>query len=333
MVENGKAGKWLMESKCLEEEDMIISDMDKCEFDEIIEDASKITGDEDDSKTSFFEESAESIDIFKMYLKDIGKYPLLTLEEELETAKRKENGDKEAEEKLIQSNLRLVISVAKRYQGIGVPISDLVQEGNIGLLRAVERYDYRKGYKFSTYAVWWIRQAISRSIFNDGKNVRIPVHMHEKINKVMKQIRSLSSELGRSPTIDEISQKCGISKKEIEDVYMISQGEKSLDLPVGEDEDSVLGDFLESDTFQSPENKAEYNALKESIGEAISELTERERNVIIFRYGLYGEKPHTLEEIAVQYGVTRERIRQIENKSLRKLRHPKRADKLKAFLE
>ncbi len=272
-------------------------------------------------------------DPVRMYLREIGKIPLLTPEEEVELAKRVEAGDEEAKKKLIEANLRLVVSIAKKYIGRGMLFLDLIQEGNLGLIRAVEKFDYRKGYKFSTYATWWIRQAITRAIADQARTIRIPVHMVETINKIIRVSRQLAQKLGREPTPEDVAKEIGIPVEKIEEIRRISQEPISLETPIGEEEDSQLGDFIEDKEIPSPEESAANKLLKERLEELLNELTEREREVLKLRFGLEDGKPHTLEEVGKRFGVTRERIRQIEAKALRKLRHPMRSKKLRDFLE
>lgn len=272
-------------------------------------------------------------DPVRMYLKEIGKVPLLTAEEEVELAKRIEQGDEEAKKKLIEANLRLVVSIAKKYVGRGMLFLDLIQEGNLGLIKAVEKFDYRKGYKFSTYATWWIRQAITRAIADQARTIRIPVHMVETINKLIRVSRQLLQELGREPTPEEIAKEMGISEEKVREILKIAQEPVSLETPIGEEEDSHLGDFIEDQDALAPAEAASYNLLREQLEGVLDTLTEREQNVLKLRFGLEDGRPRTLEEVGQVFGVTRERIRQIEAKALRKLRHPSRSKKLKDFLE
>lgn len=277
-------------------------------------------------------ESTGVSDPVRMYLKEIGKIPLLTADEEVELAKRIEKGSLAAKKKLAESNLRLVVSIAKRYVGRGLSLLDLIQEGNQGLIRAVEKYDWRKGYKFSTYATWWIRQAITRAIADQARTIRVPVHMVETINKLMRVSRKLMQETGRDPTPEEIAKEMKISPAKVRDILKVAQGTTSLEAPVGDEEDSLLGDFI-ADTAPSPYDTASKQLLKDNIREVLATLTPREASVLIYRFGLEGEKPMTLEEVGKKFGVTRERIRQIEAKALRKLRHPSRRKKLQDYLE
>lgn len=272
-------------------------------------------------------------DPIRMYLKEIGKVPLLSLEEEVELAKKIELGDEEAKSKLAEANLRLVVSIAKKYMGRGMSLLDLIQEGNLGLIKAVEKFDYRKGYKFSTYATWWIRQSITRSIADQARTIRIPVHMVETINKVVRTSRELLQDLGREPSVDEIAKELNMSVSKVNEVLKVSQEPVSLESPIGEEEDSHLGDFIQDDNKQEPVEEAAYTLLKEQLIDVLSTLTKREARVLIMRFGLEDGRPRTLEEVGKEFNVTRERIRQIEAKALRKLRHPSRSNKLKDYLE
>ncbi|HHW17777.1 MAG TPA: RNA polymerase sigma factor RpoD [Firmicutes bacterium] len=270
-------------------------------------------------------------DPVRMYLKEIGRVPLLTAEEEVELAKRMEMGDKEAKQRLIEANLRLVVSIAKRYVGRGMLFLDLIQEGNMGLIKAVEKFDYRKGYKLSTYATWWIRQAITRAIADQARTIRIPVHMVETINKLIRIERQLLQQLGRSPTAEEIAEEMGITPDKVREIQKIAQEPVSLETPIGE-EDSHLGDFIEDEDAPAPAEAASFLLLREQIEEVLDTLNEREQKVLRLRFGLDDGKARTLEEVGREFGVTRERIRQIEAKALRKLRHPQRSKKLRDYL-
>jgi RNA polymerase primary sigma factor len=272
-------------------------------------------------------------DPVRMYLKEIGKVPLLTADEEVELAKRMEAGDEEAKKKLCEANLRLVVSIAKRYVGRGMLFLDLIQEGNLGLIKAVDKFDYKKGYKFSTYATWWIRQAITRSIADQARTIRIPVHMVETINKLIRVSRTLLQELGREPTPEEISKEMNISVEKVREIQKIAQEPVSLETPIGEEEDSHLGDFIPDDDVPAPAEAAAFSMLKEQLVEVLGTLTDREQKVLRLRFGLDDGRSRTLEEVGKEFDVTRERIRQIEAKALRKLRHPSRSKKLKDYLE
>ena len=272
-------------------------------------------------------------DPVRMYLKEIGKVPLLEADEEIELAQRMENGDEEAKKKLAEANLRLVVSIAKRYVGRGMLFLDLIQEGNMGLIKAVEKFDYRKGYKFSTYATWWIRQAITRAIADQARTIRIPVHMVETINKLTRISRQLLQELGREPSPEEIAEEMDMPVERVREIQKISQEPVSLETPIGEEEDSHLGDFLPDDEVPAPSEAAASAILKEQISEVLDTLTDREQKVLRLRFGLDDGRSRTLEEVGKVFNVTRERIRQIEAKALRKLRHPSRSRKLKEFLE
>lgn len=272
-------------------------------------------------------------DPVRMYLKEIGRINLLKFEEEIDLAKRYERGERWAKRKLIESNLRLVVSIAKKYIGRGLSLLDLIQEGNQGLIRAVEKYDWRKGYKFSTYATWWIRQAITRAIADQARTIRIPVHMVETINRFLKTSRKLMQELGREPTPGEVAEVMGIEITKVREIMKVSQEPASLATPVGDDEDSLLGDFIQDTSQPSPYDAASIELLKDQLGEVLHTLSDREKRVLILRFGLEDGRPRTLEEVGVEFGVTRERIRQIEAKALRKLRHPSRSKKLKDYLE
>ena len=272
-------------------------------------------------------------DPVRMYLKEIGKVSLLTADEEIELAKRMEQGDEEAKKRLAEANLRLVVSIAKRYVGRGMLFLDLIQEGNLGLIKAVEKFDYRKGYKFSTYATWWIRQAITRAIADQARTIRIPVHMVETINKLIRVSRQLLQELGREPTPEEIAEEMDMSVERVREILKISQEPVSLETPIGEEEDSHLGDFIQDDNVPVPADAAAFTLLKEQLIEVLGTLTEREQKVLRLRFGLDDGRARTLEEGGKEFNVTRERIRQIEAKALRKLRHPSRSRKLKDYLD
>lgn len=272
-------------------------------------------------------------DPVRMYLKEIGKVPLLTAEEEVELAKRMEQGDEFAKKRLAEANLRLVVSIAKRYVGRGMLFLDLIQEGNLGLIKAVEKFDFRKGFKFSTYATWWIRQAITRAIADQARTIRIPVHMVETINKLTRVQRQLLQELGREPTPEEISEVMGIPVERVREIQKISQEPVSLETPIGEEEDSHLGDFIQDDNVPVPAEAAAFILLKEQLVDVLGTLTDREQKVLRLRFGLDDGRARTLEEVGKEFNVTRERIRQIEAKALRKLRHPSRSRKLKDYLD
>ena len=272
-------------------------------------------------------------DPVRMYLKEIGKVPLLSAEEEIELAQKMEEGDEGAKKKLAEANLRLVVSIAKRYVGRGMLFLDLIQEGNLGLIKAVEKFDYRKGYKFSTYATWWIRQAITRAIADQARTIRIPVHMVETINKLIRVSRQLLQELGREPSPEEIAEEMNMPVERVREILKISQEPVSLETPIGEEEDSHLGDFIQDDNVPVPADAAAFTLLKEQLVEVLSTLTDREQKVLRLRFGLDDGRARTLEEVGKEFNVTRERIRQIEAKALRKLRHPSRSRKLKDYLD
>ena len=271
-------------------------------------------------------------DPVRMYLKEIGKIDLLSTDEELELAKRIEEGDEDAKKRMVEANLRLVVSVAKHYLGRGMQLLDLIQEGNMGLLKAVEKFDYTKGYKFSTYATWWIRQSITRAVADQARTIRIPVHMVETINRVSRTSRALVQELGREPTLTEISDRLGIPEDKISEVMKIAQDPVSLETPVGEEDDSHLGDFIQDSDATEPAESASYNMLRQQLNEVMQTLSPRECKVLRLRFGLEDGRAHTLEEVGKEFDVTRERVRQIEAKALRKLRHPSRSKILKDFL-
>lgn len=272
-------------------------------------------------------------DPVRMYLKEIGKIPLLKAHEEVELAKRMSEGDELAKQRLVEANLRLVVSIAKRYVGRGMLFLDLIQEGNLGLIKAVEKFDYVKGFKFSTYATWWIRQAITRAIADQARTIRIPVHMVETINKLVRVSRQLLQELGRDPRPDEIAKKMDMSEEKVREIMKVAQDPVSLETPIGEEEDSHLGDFIPDDDAPAPAEAAAYSLLKEQIAEVINSLNEREQKVLKLRFGLEDGRARTLEEVGKEFDVTRERIRQIEAKALRKLRHPSRSKKLRDYLD
>ena len=276
---------------------------------------------------------SESTDPVRQYLREIGKVPLLTAEEEVELAKMYESNDKRAKDKLTESNLRLVVSIAKKYIGRGLSLLDLIQEGNQGLIRAVEKYDWRKGYKFSTYATWWIRQAITRAIADQARTIRIPVHMVETINKLYRISRKLMQELGREPSAEEIAEQAEVDPDRVREIFKIAQEVASLEAPVGEDGESFLGDFIPDDNQLSPVDAASKQLLKDHLDEVLDTLSDREARVLKLRFGLEGNKQMTLEEVGKVFGVTRERIRQIEAKALRKLKHPSRRKKLQDYLD
>ncbi len=307
-----------------EEDDLLEPDDIVAELDEI-EDLSKID--------LTVPEGVSLEDPVRMYLKEIGKVPLLSAKEELDLAKRMEQGDDAAKNRLAEANLRLVVSIAKRYVGRGMQFLDLIQEGNLGLIKAVEKFDYRKGYKFSTYATWWIRQAITRAIADQARTIRIPVHMVETINKLIRVQRQLLQELGREPGPEEIAKEMGIPVERVREIQKISQEPVSLETPIGEEEDSHLGDFIEDDHMPTPQEAAAFTLLQEQIREVLGTLTDREQKVLRLRFGLDDGRQRTLEEVGKEFNVTRERIRQIEAKALRKLRHPTRAKKLRDYLD
>ncbi len=310
--EDDAADDLLLES----EEDILLSDHDEID---LINDVDVLEG-------------VSTEDPVRMYLKEIGNVPLLSGDEEVELAKRVEAGDEEAKKALTEANLRLVVSIAKKYVGRGMPFLDLIQEGNMGLMKAVDKFDYTKGYKFSTYATWWIRQAITRGIADTGRTIRVPVHMVETINKTLRMTRTLLQEFGREPTPEEVAERLGVPVSRVREVLKISRDPVSLDTPIGEEDDSHLGDFIEDDTALSPADSAAFSMLREELGTALESLTDRERQVVQLRFGLKDGRARTLEEVGKEFKVTRERIRQIEAKALRKLRHPSRSKRLKDFL-
>ena len=320
-----------------ESDDDILIDVDADE-DDLLDSDEEDLENLDDVEEVRIEETSEVLegvsteDPVRMYLKEIGNVPLLTSEQEVELARRVEEGDPEAKKALTEANLRLVVSIAKKYVGRGMPFLDLIQEGNMGLMKAVDKFDYTKGYKFSTYATWWIRQAITRGIADTGRTIRVPVHMVETINKTLRMTRQLLQELGREPTPEEVAEKLGVPASRVREVLKISRDPVSLDTPIGEEDDSHLGDFIEDDTALSPADSATFSMLKEELSNALESLTERERQVVKLRFGLEDGRARTLEEVGKELNVTRERIRQIEAKALRKLRHPSRSKRLKDFL-
>ena len=289
-------------------------------------------GKREDEPEILHSERGSAEDPVRMYLKEIGRIPLLSSEEEIELAKRMEMGDEEAKKKLSEANLRLTVSIAKRYSGRGMQFIDLIQEGNLGLIKAVEKFDYRKGYKFSTYATWWIRQSITRAIADQARTIRIPVHMVETMNRVNRTSRRLLQEYGREPTPEEIAVTMNLPVERILEVSKISQEPVSLETPIGEEEDSHLGDFIQDEHVPVPSEEAAHTLLREQLEEVMDTLSDREQKVLALRFGLEDGKPHTLEEVGRDFQVTRERIRQIEAKALRKLRHPTRSRKLRDFL-
>ena len=315
-IVNAEVGVDNAEDLILDNDDIILDDEDEVE---IIDDVDVLEG-------------VSTEDPVRMYLKEIGNVPLLTTEQEVELAKRVEAGDEEAKKQLTEANLRLVVSIAKKYVGRGMPFLDLIQEGNMGLMKAVDKFDYTKGYKFSTYATWWIRQAITRGIADTGRTIRVPVHMVETINKTLRMTRTLLQELGREPTPEEVAERLNVSVSRVREVLKISRDPVSLDTPIGEQDDSHLGDFIEDDSALSPADSAAFSMLRAELATALESLTDRERQVVKLRFGLEDGRARTLEEVGKEFNVTRERIRQIEAKALRKLRHPSRSKRLKDFL-
>ena len=307
-------------------EDLLDLDADEEEFEDIVKDA-------EEDNFEDIEKNMAIDDPVRMYLKEIGKVSLLTADEELELAKRMEEGDEEAKKKLCEANLRLVVSIAKRYVGRGMQFLDLIQEGNLGLIKAVDKFDWHKGFKFSTYATWWIRQAITRSIADQARTIRIPVHMVETINKQIRITRQLLQELGRDPSPEEIAKEMEIPVEKVREISKIAQEPVSLETPIGEEEDSHLGDFIPDEDVPSPADAAAFSMLKDQLNEVLATLTDREQEVLRLRFGLDDGRQRTLEEVGQQFNVTRERIRQIEAKALRKLRHPNRSRRLKDYLE
>ncbi len=300
---------------------------------EVVPDSEKEDGEKEISLEKTIPKTVAVDDPVRMYLKEIGKVPLLSADEEIDLAKRMEAGEEAAKQKLCEANLRLVVSIAKRYVGRGMLFLDLIQEGNLGLIKAVDKFDWRKGYKFSTYATWWIRQAITRSIADQARTIRIPVHMVETINKLMRVSRQLLQEYGREPLPEEIAKEMDISEDKVREILKIAQEPVSLETPIGEEEDSHLGDFIPDEDVPAPADAAAFSMLKEQLVEVLDTLTEREQKVLKLRFGLEDGRARTLEEVGKRFDVTRERIRQIEAKALRKLRHPSRSKKLKDYLE
>ena len=351
LIEKGKKQGMLSYKEIMDTLEEI--DMDTDQIDEVYQNLEDmgidIVGDKDEDILIEKDDEDDEIDIEKedlsvpkgisvddpvrMYLKEIGKVPLLSAEEENELAKRMEQGDEEAKRRLAEANLRLVVSIAKRYVGRGMLFLDLIQEGNLGLIKAVEKFDYRKGFKFSTYATWWIRQAITRAIADQARTIRIPVHMVETINKLIRVSRQLLQDLGREPTPEEIAKEMNLEEEKVREILKIAQEPVSLETPIGEEEDSHLGDFIPDDDAQAPAEAATFTLLKEQLIEVLDTLTPREQKVLRLRFGLDDGRARTLEEVGKEFDVTRERIRQIEAKALRKLRHPSRSKKLKDFLE
>ncbi|MFW5787894.1 MAG: RNA polymerase sigma factor RpoD [Bacillota bacterium] len=322
----------------LEDVDLNTDDIERI-YDVFYEKDIDIIGEDDDVDD---EEQNDTVDLsipngagiddpVRMYLKEIGKVDLLTAEEEIELAKRMEQGDEKAKKKMIEANLRLVVSIAKKYMGNGMSFLDLIQEGNTGLMKAVEKFDYTKGYKFSTYATWWIRQAITRSIADQGRTIRVPVHMVEKINKLIKVSRQFLQEEGREPTDEEIAERMGITVEKVKNIKQTSQEPISLETPIGEEEDSSLGDFIEDEDSTSPDSAVSDLLLKEQLEEVLDTLKDREKRILKLRYGIEDGRPRTLKEIGKEFDLSRERIRQIEAKALRRLKHPSRRNKLKDY--
>lgn len=320
----------------VDETEQILDALEEAEVTIDADNVIDVDDEEDDEDDDEFEskKSAQVAvdDPVRMYLKEIGKVELLTADEEKALAQRRDEGDKEARDHLAEANLRLVVSIAKRYTGRGLSFLDLIQEGNLGLLKAVEKFEWEKGFKFSTYATWWIRQSITRAIADQARTIRIPVHMVETINKTIRVQRQLVQELGREPEIEELAAETDMSPEKVRNIMRISQHPVSLEKPIGEEEDSHLGDFIPDDDIPSPEQQASFTLLKEQLNEVLGTLVKREEKVLRLRFGLDDGRPRTLEEVGKEFGVTRERIRQIEAKALRKLRHPSRSKKLKDYL-
>lgn len=353
LVEKGKQKGSLSQNEIIEELDDEELDIDAIEniYETLEKNGIEVTGYLDAGEFKDIENELEQLDTaedmehaliqeglviddpVRMYLKEIGRVPLLENEKELELAQKMSEGDEEAKKQLVEANLRLVVSIAKRYVGKGMFFLDLIQEGNLGLMKAVDKFDYGKGYKFSTYATWWIRQAITRAIADQARTIRIPVHMVETINKLVRIQRQLLQELGREPLPEEIAKQMGISVERVREIMKIAQEPVSLETPIGEEEDSHLGDFIEDQDAPAPAEAASFMLLKEQLEEVLETLTDREKRVLRLRFGLQDGRARTLEEVGQNFGVTRERIRQIEAKALRKLRHPSRSKKLKDFLE
>lgn len=310
----------------------VIDDLDEPTPEELELDSVEVT-EAEDLEVALSAEGIAIDDPVKVYLKEIGRVPLLSGDEEVELARRMGEGDPAARKRLSEANLRLVVSIAKRYVGRGMQFLDLIQEGNLGLIKAVEKFDYTKGYKFSTYATWWIRQAITRAIADQARTIRIPVHMVETINKVVRVERQLLQELGRTPQAEEVAENMGMSVDKVREIMKVAQEPVSLETPIGEEEDSHLGDFIPDDDAPAPADAASHTLLKEQLGDVLKTLTTREEKVLRLRFGLDDGRPRTLEEVGKEFNVTRERIRQIEAKALRKLRHPSRSKKLKDFLD
>ena len=306
---------------------------DLLDIDDAEEDLEELVDEVEAENFEDIEKTMSIDDPVRMYLKEIGKVPLLSADEELELAKRMETGDEAAKQRLCEANLRLVVSIAKRYVGRGMQFLDLIQEGNLGLIKAVDKFDWRKGFKFSTYATWWIRQAITRSIADQARTIRIPVHMVETINKQIRVTRQLLQELGRDPSPEEIAKEMDMPVEKVREISKIAQEPVSLETPIGEEEDSHLGDFIPDEDVPSPADAAAFSMLKDQLNEVLATLTDREQEVLRLRFGLDDGRQRTLEEVGQQFNVTRERIRQIEAKALRKLRHPNRSRRLKDYLE